>query len=178
MSTDLAPFPDELLTSWYTRRNHYRRSRAMADPKAVRDRGGAMAPSGHPPDHPVAQWRRPHVQRRVAATGGQRPGEAVSCTAARLSRVGMATIHNRARRLAISAAAKIIMVQPMPRRRFCCTSASSHPAPLGVGRIMLLPSPPLAAGGALQRLRLLQLADRRVPARAIAHVLRRVLETP
>jgi len=180
MSTDLAPFPDELLTSWYTRRSHYCRSRAMADPKAVRVRGGQWR---HPDIRPTARWLNGAARMftvaspQLAANG---PGEAVSCAAARLSRVGMAAIHNRARRLAISAAAKDY---------HGATDASQkilpHVGQLTSGTIGCWPHhasayhhrwPLEERCSACDSVQTGSIAG--IPARAIAHVLRRVLETP
>lgn len=53
MSTHLAPFPDELLTSWWTRRNHDHRGRVLAEPRAVRDRVGQWR---HPDIRPASMW--------------------------------------------------------------------------------------------------------------------------
>lgn len=53
MSTHLAPLPDELLTSWWTRRSHDHRGRVLTEPRAVRDRVGQWR---HPDIRPASMW--------------------------------------------------------------------------------------------------------------------------
>jgi hypothetical protein len=60
MTDHSAPFPDELLTSWFARRNHRQPGRAAPVPVAVLDRKGEWR---HPDVRPTQNWLRDAAQR-------------------------------------------------------------------------------------------------------------------